>query len=172
MTNRIHNITLSALFLALGIIFPMVFHSVPNGGSIFLPMHIPVLLCGFICGPAFGVLVGVLTPLLSSLLTGMPPLMPIGISMMLELMTYGFFTGLLLKRMNIFASLLIAMLLGRTVSGLANLILLSFMGKAYSISIFLSAAFITALPGILMQIASVPLLVHVMQKLLVKTSES
>lgn len=171
MTNRVHNLALSALFLALGIIFPMAFHSVPNGGGIFLPMHIPVLLCGFLCGPAFGALVGVLTPLLSSMLTGMPPLMPIGLAMMLELMTYGFMSGILLKRTNLFFALLLAMLCGRAVSGVANLVLLSFMGKAYTLSIFLGVAFVTAIPGIFMQLAAVPLLVHVMQKLIIKPYE-
>lgn len=35
---------------ALCVVLPMAFHAIPNAGSIFLPMHIPVLLCGFLCG--------------------------------------------------------------------------------------------------------------------------
>lgn len=171
MTNRVRNLALSALFLALGLIFPMAFHSIPNAGGIFLPMHIPVLLCGFLCGPAFGALVGILTPLLSSILTGMPPMMPVGVAMMLELMTYGFLSGVLMKRLPIYPSLLLAMLVGRIVSGLTNLVLLSFVGKAYSVSIFLTASFVTAIPGIILQLVAVPLLVRIMRKVILKSAE-
>ena len=37
------------LFLALGILFPLLFHLLPAGsGEIFLPMHIPVILAGMV----------------------------------------------------------------------------------------------------------------------------
>ena len=64
---------ITALCMAIGIILPITLHAIPNAGSILLPMHIPVLLCGLICGPVYGVICGVMTPFLSSLLTGMPP---------------------------------------------------------------------------------------------------
>ena len=51
------------------------------------------------------------------------------------------------------------MLAGRIVNGIVNLILLSFMGKAYTLTIFLTVSFITAIPGILLQLLLVPLLV-------------
>ena len=71
MSNQVKQLTLSAFFLALGLVLPFAFHSFgPQAGTVFLPMHIPVLLCGFVCGPAYGALVGMLTPLLSSELTG------------------------------------------------------------------------------------------------------
>lgn len=70
MSNQVKQLTLSAFFLALGLVLPFAFHSFgPQAGTVFLPMHIPVLLCGFVCGPAYGALVGMLTPLLSSALT-------------------------------------------------------------------------------------------------------
>ena len=166
MTKHVRNLTLSAMFLALGLVLPMAFHFFgPNAGGTFLPMHIPVLLCGFICGPFYGALVGVLTPLLSSTLTGMPMMMPIGVSMMFELCTYGLLSGLLMKRLSLYTSLLLSMLAGRVVSGITNLILLSFAGKAYSLSIFLSAAFVTAIPGIILQLITIPVLVKVAKKL-------
>lgn len=43
------NLVMSALFVALGILIPMIFHSMGLGKA-FLPMHIPVLLAGFILG--------------------------------------------------------------------------------------------------------------------------
>lgn len=160
MIKDVRKLTLAALFLALGLILPFAFHSFgPNAGMMFLPMHLPVLLCGFLCGGGYGALVGVLTPLLSSVLTGMPMFFPNCISMMLELATYGVLTGLLMKKLSVIPSLLIAMLAGRVVSGLANLVLLSFAGKAYTMTIFVTAAFVTAIPGIILQLILVPLLV-------------
>lgn len=91
MSDQVKRLTLSAFFLALGLVLPFAFHSFgPQAGAVFLPMHIPVLLCGFVCGSAYGALIGVLTPLLSSALTGMPPLMPTGIAMCLELLVWLF----------------------------------------------------------------------------------
>ncbi|MEF9967134.1 MAG: ECF transporter S component [Longicatena sp.] len=166
MTNNVKRLTLSAFFLALGLILPIAFHSIgPSGGAFFLPMHIPVLLCGFICGPSYGALVGLITPLLSSAITGMPVLMPTGIAMMLELMTYGFLSGLLIQKKNVYVSLLFTMFVGRIVSGVANLVLLSYLGKAYTLAIFLSAAFVSALPGIILQILIIPLLLNVVKKI-------
>ena len=136
MSNQVKQLTLSAFFLALGLVLPFAFHSFgPQAGTVFLPMHIPVLLCGFVCGPAYGALVGMLTPLLSS------------------------------------PSLIITMLAGRAVSGLANLVLLSMAHKAYTMQIFLTAAFVTAIPGIVLQLVMIPLLVSVVKKLEVRIAE-
>lgn len=70
--NHTSKLTIGGACVALGVVLPIAFHSVPNGGSIFLPMHIPVLLCGLICGPLYGVTCGILAPLISSFCTGMP----------------------------------------------------------------------------------------------------
>ena len=166
MSNQVKQLTLSAFFLALGLVLPFAFHSFgPQAGTVFLPMHIPVLLCGFVCGPAYGALVGMLTPLLSSALTGMPPLMPTGIAMCLELSTYGFLSGWMTKKLPLYPSLIITMLAGRAVSGLANLVLLSMAHKAYTVQIFLTATFVTAIPGIVLQLGMIPLHVSVVKKL-------
>ncbi|MBR3266300.1 MAG: ECF transporter S component, partial [Erysipelotrichaceae bacterium] len=54
MMNRTKQIVLTAMFIAIGVILPQAFHAIPNAGSIFLPMHIPVLVSGFVVGPLFG----------------------------------------------------------------------------------------------------------------------
>lgn len=66
-------ITLTALFITMGVIFPILFHQVALSGRIFLPMHIPVFLAGIFVGPVGGLIVGLVCPGLSFLLTGMPP---------------------------------------------------------------------------------------------------
>lgn len=172
MVTHVQKITVSALFLALGLILPMAFHGFgPNVGAMLLPMHIPVLLCGFVCGAYYGAFIGLLTPFLSSLLTGMPILYPVGIAMMFELMIYGCFTGLFIKRYPIYVSLVISMLCGRIVSGIVQFVLLSFVNKAYTLSIFLGASFVSALPGIVLQLCTIPLLINIIHKVLLPHKE-
>ena len=88
-----------ALCIAIGVLLPMAFHVIPNGGSIFLPMHIPVLICGLFCGAPYGLACGIITPFLSSMTTGMPPAMILP-QMMIELAVYGLVTGLCEKHIN------------------------------------------------------------------------
>ena len=47
--SHVKKLVLTAVCAALCVVLPMLFHSFPNGGNIFLPMHIPVLLCGMMC---------------------------------------------------------------------------------------------------------------------------
>lgn len=74
MKKNVRNLTMSALFLALGLVLPIFTGQIPQIGSMLLPMHIPVFLCGLICGGPWGALVGLILPLLRSVLFGMPPL--------------------------------------------------------------------------------------------------
>ena len=50
MKSITKNIVLSAMFLAIGLILPFFTAQIPQIGQMLLPMHIPVLLCGFVCG--------------------------------------------------------------------------------------------------------------------------
>ena len=160
---------ITALFIAIGIFLPMAFHSIPRAGSIFLPMHIPILLCGMICGFPFGLACGMVTPLLSSLLTGMPPaaFLP---SMLCELAAYGTISSALIRLIRlksihakVYISLIGAMLFGRVFYGILNAVI--FNAGNYSLQIWLAAAFVTALPGVLMQILVIPPIVILLQKI-------
>lgn len=163
--SNLKSLTLAAFFVALGLVLPTLFHTI-GAGTVFLPMHIPVLLCGFVCGWQYGALCGLVTPLLSSLLTGMPPIWPTAPAMMLELCAYGLLTGLLYRalRQNVYLALLGAMIGGRMVSGLANALFLGLAGKPYGLHAFLTASFVTALPGIVLQLVLVPLVVLGLQR--------
>ncbi len=159
---------LAALCAALGVVLPLAFHAVANAGSIFLPMHIPVLLCGLICGWPYGLACGILTPLLSSVFTGMPPMAYLP-GMLCELAVYGFVSGLLMRQIktgkllaDLYLSLITAMLAGRLVFGLLNALI--FRAGSYSLAIWVSASFITALPGIVIQLAVIPALVLALKK--------
>ena len=98
------------------------------------PMHIPALLCGFVCGWGWGLAVGFIAPLLRSVLFGMPDMFPTAVSMAFELAAYGLFSGLLYqllpkKRSNIYVSLILAMLGGRIVWGIAMTIISGVTGN-------------------------------------------
>ena len=123
MKNTKH-LVLTELFLALGIVLPFLTGQIPEIGSMLLPMHLPVLLCGFVCGWPYGLAVGFITPLLRSLLFGMPPMFPKAVAMAFELAGYGCLAGLLFRILplknifRIYLSLLSAMLGGRIIYGL------------------------------------------------------
>lgn len=164
----VKNLVASALCIAMGLVLPAAFHGIPNAGSIFLPMHIPVLLCGLICGWKYGLIVGILTPFLSSVLTGMPP-MAVLPGMICELAVYGFVTGLLIGRvrtgknvLNLYICLVSAMLCGRLVSGVMNGLI--FRAGDYSLQVFATAAFVTGLPGIAIQLVVIPALIIALEK--------
>lgn len=170
MKNDYHTkkLVLAALLLALGVVLPTATHSIPNAGSVLLPMHIPVLLCGLTCGWSYGLACGLLAPSLSSLITGMPPAAVLP-AMVCELAAYGLISGLSArfihtgKRMaDLYVQLIAAMLLGRAVYGVMNALI--FRAGTYSMEVFLTAAFVTALPGIVIQLILLPTLVLALEK--------
>ena len=161
-------LTLSAMFLAIGLVLPLFTAQIPQIGQMPLPMHIPVLLCGLTCGWPYGLACGVLTPLLSHLLTGMPGAAYLP-AMLCELAAYGLISGLLSRlihtgrrSLDLYVQLIGAMVIGRVVYGVMNALV--FRAGAYSMELFLTAAFVTALPGILIQLILLPGLVLVLEK--------
>lgn len=160
---KTRRLVLTALCIAMGIALPMALHGIPNAGMILLPMHIPVLLCGLACGWPYGLVCGILTPLISSAVTGMPPA-PVLPGMVCELAAYGLAAGLLyqwLRGMKEIAriglSLVGAMLAGRVVMGAVQSLI--FQAGAYSLQAWIAAAFVTAFPGIVIQLVLLPLVV-------------
>lgn len=157
---QLKNSVLTAICMSLCVVLPFAFHMIPNSGSIFLPMHIPVFLCGLCCGWSYGLLCGFMGPILSSLLTGMPgiALLP---TMMVELALYGSLSGLLnthlpVKRtlLKLYLCMLPTMLCGRIIAGVLRAYL--FTNGEYSFALWFSGYFITALPGIGIQLLFVP----------------
>jgi len=170
MKNKhVKKLVLSALFLALAYVLPFFTGNIPQIGSMLLPMHIPVLLCGFVCGPAWGAAVGFLAPLLNSFIFARPALFPQAVSMMAELAVYGLVSGLLYRRLprklpQIYISLLSAMLLGRIVWGCVRLLCAGLSGTAFTFGMFISGSLLTAIPGIVIQLFLIPLLVLALEQ--------
>lgn len=160
--EKTYKLVLSALFLALCLVLPILTGGIPAIGNMLLPMHIPVLLCGLICGWQYGLVVGFVAPLLRSVLFGMPPMYPVAIAMAFELAAYGLIIGLVYAAVHkrgveaLYISLLTAMVGGRLVWGLAEVVLLGMAGNAFTLQAFLSGALLSAVPGILLQLVLIP----------------
>ena len=167
--TSIRKICVTAIMIALCSILPVMFH-MAGLGSTFAPMHIPVLLCGLICGSWFGLGCGVIGPVISSLLTGMPG-PTVMVSMVPELMTYGVITGLLMRFVrtgkfsaDVYISLTAAMLAGRIVAGIAKALFYMGTGTPYSLSLWISGHFVTALPGIACHLILIPILMMALRR--------
>lgn len=167
-SHSVKSLVIAALCMALGVVLPVFLHGVPNAGSVLLPMHFPVLMCGLMCGPVYGFLCGAGTPLLSALLTGMPGAAYLP-SMLCELSVYGLLCGCFSRLihtrnriLNDVLALLCAMLGGRVVYGLVNALI--FRAGEYSLALWWSASFVTALPGILLQLVILPPLAASLKK--------
>ena len=162
MSNKTKQLVISALLLAAGLVLPFLTGSIPNFGRMLLPMHLPVLLCGFVCGWKWGLLVGFVTPLLRSVLFGMPPMVPTALAMAFELAAYGAVAGFLYNRSKwqciiaLYRSLIIAMLAGRLVWGCVQALLLGLSGSAFTLAAFFAGAFTNAVPGIILQLVFIP----------------
>ena len=164
---QIRNMVIAAMLIALCVVLPIAFHSIPDGGSIFLPMHIPVLLCGLICGWPYGLVCGLLGPAISSIATGMPPIAMLP-SMMVECAAYGAVTGLMMKFVrtksataDLYISMVTAMALGRVVAGLAKALIFAPGTPAFA---WVTTSLVTGIPGIVIQLIVMPAVVFALTK--------
>lgn len=163
---------MTALFIALGVVLPIVFHSFSVlGGRMFLPMHIPVLIAGLFLGPSSGLLVGLVCPILSFLLTGMPPPDKI-ITMTLELPLYGLAGGIAYRslRIPLLISLLLALIVGRLAYAFGLVIIGQFLALPFTPLQFLQYSTIVGIWGIILQFVIIPPVVKGLEKVREVTS--
>lgn len=162
MKESTKKLTLSAMFIALGLVLPFLTGQIPQFGSMMLPMHIPVFLCGLICGWKYGAVVGFVLPLMRSMIFGMPKIFPTACSMAFELATYGLVAGLLYGISHwqciraLYRSIIAAMVAGRAVWGIVQIILLGIAGGRFTWQMFMAGAFLNAIPGIIIQLTLIP----------------
>ena len=160
--ENVKNLALSAMFMALGLVLPFLTGQIPHIGKMMLPMHIPVFLCGLICGWKYGAIVGFITPLLRSVAFGVPVLFPTATVMAVELMTYGLVIGFLYAHSRwkcifaLYRCLIIAMISGRLIKAVAEIVLLGIGGEGFTYQTFLAGAFFNAIPGIITQLILIP----------------
>lgn len=153
---------LSAMFLAIGLFLPFLTGQIQQIGNMLLPMHIPVFLCGLICGWKWGLAVGFITPVMRSVLFGMPIMYPVAIAMAFELATYAAVAGALYAHSKwqciraLYRCMIIAMIAGRVVWGVAEVILLGVGQDGFTWQMFIGGAFLNCIPGIILQLIAVP----------------
>ncbi len=162
----VKKLVFTAVCAALCLVLPMAFHSVPNAGSVFLPMHIPVLLCGLVCGWPFGLVCGLIGPAISSL-TGMPPLIMLP-NMMVECAAYGAVSGLMMQLLrtkntvsDLYISMLTAMVAGRVLAGFAKALIFA---PGTPVFAWVTTSLVTGIPGIVIQLIVMPAVVLALTK--------
>lgn len=168
--KKLQNLVLSAMFLGLGLVLPFFTGQIQQIGNMLLPMHLPVILCGFICGWKYGLVVGAVTPILRSAVFSMPVMYPSAIAMAFELAAYGFLVGFLFRNArwqclkSLYRCLIISMLGGRVVWGFVMTVILGLGENGFTLTAFLTGAFLNAIPGIIVQLILVPAIMLALNK--------
>lgn len=168
--NNVKKLAVTAMLFAVGMVLPFFIGQIPAIGKMLLPMHIPVLLCGFIVGWQYGALIGFLLPIVRGLVFGMPPLYPNAVAMAFEMAAYGFVSGYLYSHARwqctkmLYISLVTAMLAGRLVWAFAEVILLGIGGNIFTWKMFAAGAFLNAIPGIIVQLTLIPLIMVALRR--------
>ena len=168
--KKLQKLVLSAMFLGLGLVLPFFTGQIPQIGNMLLPMHLPVILCGFICGWKYGLVVGAVTPILRSAVFSMPVMYPSAIAMAFELAAYGFLVGFLFRNArwqclkSLYRCLIISMLGGRVVWGIVMTVILGLGENGFTLTAFLTGAFLNAIPGIIVQLILVPAIMLALNK--------
>ena len=162
MKQSTKQLTVSALLFALGLVLPFLTGQIPQIGNMLLPMHFPVFLCAFLCGWQYALFLGFLLPICRSMIFGMPHMFPVAIAMAFELAAYGLIAGLIYGRSkqkstaSLYIALISAMILGRVVWGIVEVLLLGIGENAFTWQMFLSGALLEAIPGIILQLILIP----------------
>lgn len=168
--NNIYRLSLSAMFLALIFVLPLLTGQIPQLGERFCPMHIPVFLCGYLCSGPWGMIIGFIGPLLRSVTVGVPtPLFPKAFSIAFELAAYGLVSGILYKllpkkKSNLYLSLIVSMVCGRLVRAFVMLCCVGLDVTKLDLPAYWTAVAVNAVPGIVIQLLLIPVLVSAVEK--------
>ena len=161
---ELKQIPLSALFIALGVTIPQLFHMI-GLGPIFLPMFLPIYMAAVFLTWKYTLVVTILTPVISFLITGMPPIVPpILILMLCELSIAALLISILYVHMkkNIYLALIIGIFVGRFVDyALMQLVLPYFGYDTFAVPLFLVAK---GFPGVILQFLVIPVSIKIIGK--------
>lgn len=168
--NQLKNLVLTAMFLAIGLVLPFFTGQIKAIGNMLLPMHLPVFLCSLICSWKYGIVLGFIMPLMRSAIFHMPVMYPNAVAMAFELATYGLVAGYLYGKSRykctkaLYKSIVSAMLAGRVVWGVVEIILLGAKGEVFTWSAFMAGAFLKSVPGIIIQLVLIPVIMVALGK--------
>ena len=166
--NTTEKLTTSAVLLALGLVLPFFTGQIQEIGNRLLPMHLPIIICGFVCGWKYGLMTGAMTPLLRCILFSMPT--PVNaICMAFELATYGAVSGILYRktqgsRLRIYFGLVGAMISGRIIWGCVAMLIYGITQSPFTWRMFLGNSILNAIPGIVVQLVLIPIIILALEK--------
>lgn len=158
-----YDLLLGGLFMALALVFPIIFHALGLGGA-FLPMFFPIIAAGFLIALPPAIVVGVMSPLVSAFLTGMPPFFPpVVFIMMAEGLALTAVPALLYRRLkvNAWISAIVAMIVDRLVLLAAILLLARLLELPEGVLTLVSL--LKGLPGTILLPLVIPPLVKKME---------
>ena len=148
----------AAIFVVCNLVLPQVFHLIPQGGIIFSPLSLVILVGAYKFGWKTGLLAALASPLVNHLLTGMPAweVLPV---MTMKLAVLALVAGLTAQH---FKTISLPLLLGvilvtKAIEALGELVLTG--GIAATI-----ADFTTGWPGLLLQIVGGYLIIKYLLK--------
>jgi hypothetical protein len=162
--STLRSMVISAVLVAMGIVVPIGFHAV-GLGSKFMPMILVMMLNGFLLPWPWAVLTGAVVPVASCLLTGMPPLYPpFFLSMSLEMALLSAMVSFLSRvtTPRIWPAVIGGVIFNRLTSLLLTYYLAGWFGLPSKLISL--AYFAQGLPGIALQLISLPLIVKTLQK--------
>lgn len=163
--TNVKRVCYAGLIIAIGMLLPQLFHMFGGqaSGTMFLPMHLPVLLAGMILGPWWGLGIAVVLPVFSSLITGMPPV-PVVYFMLIELSAYAVISGFCARKMNPYFTLVLSLVGGRLFyAGVLFLLGTLFKLNVPAVGVIIPA-FVTGLPGIALQLIFIPPIWYALRK--------
>ena len=152
------------LLSGIGIALPRIFHVLAgtNAGATFLPMHIAVLIAALTFGITSSTIVAGSSIVCSYLLTGMPSLARLPY-MLIELLIYAILLSVCNKKFNSYISLIATIILGRVLYAGVLAVAINVLGlPTYGISVIESIK--VGLPGIILQLAFVPVIAKAIKK--------
>lgn len=160
-------LTLTALFVAIGIVLPQTIHLFggPTLGTILLPIHLPVFIGAMLLGPISGIIIAISSVGVGVML-GMPSIL-VASYMVFELIVYAAVSGFLYyhKKQNVILSYLIAKILGMVVALTLIQIYIRLFGIHFPSPVFGTILmFATGIPGIIAQIVIISILVPILKK--------
>lgn len=179
-TTSVTKLCLASMFVALGWLMPFLSGQNIQMGNMLCLMHIPILVGGLLLGEKYGFVIGAVTPLTRCLLFGRPAFYPTALCMAFELAAYGFISGLLFRSLKkkqamndvaaIYISLIAAMLFGRVIWGVSRAVCGVVSQNAFTWKMFLTAGFVTAIPGILIQLLLIPAVILTINRVMAHDS--
>ena len=159
-TTRAKYIIGTILLSGIGIAFHVLAGS--SAGTMYLPMHIAVLIAALVFGAISASIVAGSSVVFSYLLTGMPTLARLPY-MLIELVIYAVLLSLFNKKFNSYISLILTIILGRVLYALCLFTATNIFGlSAYGISVIESVK--AGIPGIIIQLAFVPFIAKCIKK--------